>query len=174
MRICRRKYNHQKGISFPFLRTLHPSYSIYHVRLKASKHKQDTTRKYKPNRHTATMQLVQTLVQHAPTGPKDYVGALGDSPTTQEAAPPTMSEFLQALPSRHLEPLWSRMGAMVPHSPNPVAKPYMWKYKDTLPYLSTAGEIVPEEMAERRVLMLVNPNMGMSSATVRKTNVLSF
>jgi gentisate 1,2-dioxygenase len=52
------------------------------------------------------------------------------------------------------------MGAMVPQTPNPVARPHIWKYRDTLPFLSTAGEIVPEEMAERRVLMLVNPAMG--------------
>ena len=73
-----------------------------------------------------------------------------------------MQEYLEQLPPRHLEPLWSRMNMMVPPTPNPVAQPYIWKYSETLPYLQTAGKIVPEEMAERRVLMLVNPNMSES------------
>jgi gentisate 1,2-dioxygenase len=36
----------------------------------------------------------------------------------------------------------------------------MWKYQDMLPDLQTAARLVPEEQAERRVLMLVNPKMG--------------
>ncbi|SPO06313.1 related to gentisate 1,2-dioxygenase oxidoreductase [Cephalotrichum gorgonifer] len=63
------------------------------------------------------------------------------------------------LSAQHLEPLWLKMSAMVPPTPKPVAKPHMWSYKDTLPHLLKAGETVPAEEAERRVLMLVNPNM---------------
>lgn len=70
-----------------------------------------------------------------------------------------MQSMLEALPSQHLEPLWPKMSAMVPPSPNPIAIPHMWKYADTLPHLRKAGEIVPAEDAERRVLMLVNPTM---------------
>lgn len=69
-------------------------------------------------------------------------------------------EYLQSLPSMNLEPLWDRLGAMVPASPNPVSIPYSWKFKAVLPYLSKAGQLVPEEEAERRVLMLVNPAMS--------------
>lgn len=70
-----------------------------------------------------------------------------------------MKSYLSALPSKHLEPLWSQMNTMVPPTPNPTAKPHMWKYDEALPYLQTAGRLVPEEKAERRVLMLVNPSM---------------
>ena len=61
---------------------------------------------------------------------------------------------------QHLEPLWLKMDAMVPPTPNPVARPHMWRYNDALPHLLRAGETVPAEEAERRVLMLVNPAMG--------------
>lgn len=71
-----------------------------------------------------------------------------------------MKEFTAMLPSQNLEPLWSRMSDMVPSTPNPRAMPHVWKYKDVFPHLSKAGQIVPEQMAERRVLMLVNPNLG--------------
>ncbi|KND91772.1 Gentisate 1,2-dioxygenase [Tolypocladium ophioglossoides CBS 100239] len=37
-----------------------------------------------------------------------------------------MDEYLQALPAKHLEPLWSRMNMMVPPTPNSVARLYMW------------------------------------------------
>ncbi|POR30986.1 Uncharacterized protein TPAR_08792 [Tolypocladium paradoxum] len=76
-----------------------------------------------------------------------------------------MDEYLQALPAKHLEPLWSRMGTMVPPTPNPIARPYMWRYEETLPCLVKAGKLVPEEMAERRVLMLVNPGMDSPHTT---------
>ncbi|KAI9162787.1 Gentisate 1,2-dioxygenase [Paramyrothecium foliicola] len=70
-----------------------------------------------------------------------------------------MKEYLEGLPPMQLEPLWSRMGAMVPASPNPKAKPFIWRYSEVYPQLEAAGKLVPEEEAERRVLMLVNPNM---------------
>jgi gentisate 1,2-dioxygenase len=71
-----------------------------------------------------------------------------------------MKEYLDCLPSMNLEPLWSRMGAMVPARPNPKAKPFIWRYSEVFPKLQAAGRLVPEEEAERRVLMLVNPSMG--------------
>lgn len=71
-----------------------------------------------------------------------------------------MGEYLAGLPSQNLEPLWNRMGVMVPANPNPKTKPCIWKYAEVLPHLQRAGELVPEEEAERRVLMLRNPSMG--------------
>lgn len=77
-----------------------------------------------------------------------------------EVTDPSMEEYVQSLPKMHMEPLWSRMSAMVPPSPNPACQPYLWRYSDCLPYLSQAGSLVTETMAERRVLMLVNPAMS--------------
>lgn len=70
-----------------------------------------------------------------------------------------MKSYLSALPAQNLDPLWSQMNMMVPPTPNPTAKPHMWKYQEALPHLETAARLVPEEKAERRVLMLVNPSM---------------
>ncbi|KAH6987111.1 RmlC-like cupin domain-containing protein [Ilyonectria destructans] len=90
---------------------------------------------------------------------------MGGYVSTENAAPAAeveteeMKSYLSALPSKHLEPLWSQMNVMVPQSPSPTAKAHMWKYEEALPYLQTAGRLVPEEKAERRVLMLVNPSM---------------
>ncbi|KAJ6440031.1 gentisate 1,2-dioxygenase [Purpureocillium lavendulum] len=70
-----------------------------------------------------------------------------------------MDEYLETLPSRHLEPLWSQMSMLAPHQPKPVARPHVWKHDEVMPCLAKAGEIVPEEKAERRVLILVNPSM---------------
>ncbi|KAK8932410.1 hypothetical protein H634G_04877 [Metarhizium anisopliae BRIP 53293] len=110
---------------------------------------------------------VQTLVQPCPVTPKDYIDySVNTADTASDASVlPSVPDYLKALPARHLEPLWSRMDAMVPRTPNPVAKPYIWKYKSTLPLLSAAGKLVPEEEAERRVLMLVNPSMSKSNET---------
>lgn len=71
-----------------------------------------------------------------------------------------MEKFLGTLPPKNLEPLWSRMNAMVPPNPNPSAVPALWRYEEMLPYLKEAARLVPEEQAERRVLMLVNPNLS--------------
>ncbi|UNI19642.1 Gentisate 1,2-dioxygenase [Purpureocillium takamizusanense] len=68
-------------------------------------------------------------------------------------------EYLKTLPPKHLEPLWSQMSLLVPALPKPVAEPHMWEYSEVFPSLAKAGEIVPEDKAERRVLMLVNPSM---------------
>ncbi len=84
---------------------------------------------------------------------------MGDLCSTADRTP-IMEEYLQSLPHMHLEPLWDRLGTMVPALPNPVCVPHLWSYKETLPYLSEAGKMVPEEEAERRVLMLVNPSMS--------------
>ncbi|KHN95612.1 RmlC-like jelly roll fold protein [Metarhizium album ARSEF 1941] len=93
--------------------------------------------------------------------PRDNAGCSYSAGTEgDDAALPSTSEYLKSLPAENLEPLWSRMDAMVPRAPNPVAKPHVWKFKNTLPLLSTAGRLVSEEQAERRVLMLVNPSMN--------------
>jgi gentisate 1,2-dioxygenase len=88
------------------------------------------------------------------------MGSATSKTTVTNGESDKMKTFLNGLPSKNLEPLWSKMSAMVPASPNPSAVPAIWKYQDMLPDLRTAAKLVPEEQAERRVLMLVNPEMG--------------
>lgn len=91
---------------------------------------------------------------------KEKVNGHGNVKNNESKPVSEMDTFLSGLPPKNLEPLWSRMGAMVPPSPNPEAVPAIWKYEEMLPHLESAAKLVPEEQAERRVLMLVNPNMG--------------
>lgn len=56
-----------------------------------------------------------------------------------------------------MEPLWLQLSRLVPTTPNPAAVPAVWRYTEVRPDLMRAGELVSAELAERRVLMLVNP-----------------
>jgi len=71
-----------------------------------------------------------------------------------------LEAFNAALPPKHLEPLWTKMSQLVPPFPNPKASVTAWKYSECEPLLLKSGEIVGAEEAERRVLMLVNKDMG--------------
>ena len=60
------------------------------------------------------------------------------------------------------KPLWTQMARLNPPEPNPKCVPFIWRYDEVRPSLLRAGEIVTEQQAERRVLMLVNPARGMA------------
>ncbi|OCT54121.1 hypothetical protein CLCR_00185 [Cladophialophora carrionii] len=55
------------------------------------------------------------------------------------------------------KPLWAQMARLNPPAPNPKCVPFIWRYDEVKPTLLRAGEVVSEQQAERRVLMLVNP-----------------
>ena len=57
------------------------------------------------------------------------------------------------------------MRAALPHDkPNRRTKPLVWRYaQDVRPYLLRAGELTPIEKAERRVLILSNPGLGLEN-----------
>lgn len=69
---------------------------------------------------------------------------------------------MASLPPKNLEPLWTKMAQLVPPFPNPKASVTTWKYSECEPLLMQSGDIVEAEEAERRVLMLVNKDMGES------------
>lgn len=73
--------------------------------------------------------------------------------------------FNAALPAQNLEPLWSKLSQLVPPFPNPKAAVTTWKYSACEPFLLQSGDIVDAEEAERRVLMLINKDMGKSQDT---------
>src|SRR5439155_20846238 len=80
------------------------------------------------------------------------------SKTTEAAA------FDEELPSHDVEPLWRRLGTLLPAEPKSPAVPYVWRYADLRPLLMRAGEVVTAEEAERRVLMLMNPGLQPTAA----------
>lgn len=71
--------------------------------------------------------------------------------------------FQESAHDKHYEPLWTVLNKMVPPRPNPRAVPTVWRYNEMRPDLMKAGAVVSAEEAERRVLMLVNANMGITS-----------
>jgi gentisate 1,2-dioxygenase len=59
----------------------------------------------------------------------------------------------------HADPLWTVMEAMVPKEPVPKAVPTIWEWETMRPLLNRAGDLVGTDLAERRVFMLINPNL---------------
>lgn len=74
-------------------------------------------------------------------------------------------QLLDSLPAQNVKPLWTVMSAMVPPKPAPKAVPHIWKYKEVRPLLLESGRVVHESEAERRVLMLINPNLDSPKTT---------
>jgi gentisate 1,2-dioxygenase len=66
-----------------------------------------------------------------------------------------MDLFYEEVKRAHGRALWQTQGA-AKKSPT---VPYLWKYKDFRPLLFKAAEIVPIELAERRVLVMANPGI---------------
>ncbi|SPO05422.1 probable gentisate 1,2-dioxygenase oxidoreductase [Cephalotrichum gorgonifer] len=69
----------------------------------------------------------------------------------------TAEDLLNSLQDVNVSPLWAQMARLNPALPNPSTIPFTWEYDRIRPYLLHAGNLIKEEQAERRVLMLVNP-----------------
>lgn len=72
----------------------------------------------------------------------------------------TVDDVIKGASKFNAVPLWPQMVKYNPPNPNPKCIPYIWRYDDVRPYLLKAGELVREKDAERRVLMLINPERG--------------
>src|SRR5207248_3014311 len=56
------------------------------------------------------------------------------------------------------------MRSALPHGkPERRTRPVVWHYRDIRPDLLKAGELTPIEKAERRVLVLANPGLGLEN-----------
>ena len=81
----------------------------------------------------------------------------GISHSTQEHA---TNQLLKSAEQQHTKPLWAQMARLNPPIPNPKCIPHVWEYEQIRPNLLQSGELITEKQAERRVLMLVNPQRG--------------
>lgn len=79
----------------------------------------------------------------------------------KNALPDSSARLISELNGTHTLPLWVQMAKLNPPEPNPQCIPHIWRYDEIRPYLLRAGELVTEKQAERRVLMLINPERGM-------------
>jgi len=88
----------------------------------------------------------------------DHLGRLEDLP----------AEYVQELRAQNMLPLWPSLRAVLPYGrPSRSTQPSHWRYLDIRPQLLRAGELTPIEKAERRVLVLCNPGLGLE--TMRAT-----
>ena len=73
-------------------------------------------------------------------------------------------EYRQDLSANNLVALWPNLRAALPYAiPTRRTKPIIWRYADVRPRLLKAGELTPIEKAERRVLVLANPGLGLDN-----------
>lgn len=78
------------------------------------------------------------------------------------------TDYYNGLRSANLMPLWPSLRAALPFErPAYSTRPTLWRYADIRPQLMRAGELTPIEKAERRVLVLCNPGLGLD--TLRAT-----
>lgn len=80
----------------------------------------------------------------------------------------TLSElppaYVDGLTAHNLVPLWPSLRKALPHgAPFRRTRPTVWHYADIRPRLLEAGELTPIEKAERRVLVLANPGLGLEN-----------
>jgi len=72
--------------------------------------------------------------------------------------------YRQDLTAKNLVPLWPSIRAALPYNiPTRRTKPVLWRYRDIRPQLLEAGRLTPIEKAERRVLVLANPGLGLEN-----------
>jgi gentisate 1,2-dioxygenase len=74
------------------------------------------------------------------------------------------ADYYDGLVSRNLLPLWPSLRSVLPYGkPARRTRPVLWRYADVRPNLMRAGELTPIEKAERRVLVLCNPGLGLEN-----------
>jgi len=73
-------------------------------------------------------------------------------------------DYRNGLTAKNLVPLWPNLRAALPYNiPSRRTQAMVWRYADIRPQLLRAGELTPIEKAERRVLVLANPGLGLEN-----------
>lgn len=71
-------------------------------------------------------------------------------------------DYVAALAAMSVTPLWPSLRAVLPYDrPNRATAPFAWRYAAIRDHLMRAGDLTPIEKAERRVLVLANPGLGL-------------
>lgn len=78
--------------------------------------------------------------------------------------------YVKDLAAQSITPLWPALRNALPHGkPNRNAVPFAWRFRDIRPELIRAGDLAPIEKAERRVLVLSNPGIGLEQMMATPT-----
>lgn len=73
-------------------------------------------------------------------------------------------DYVKGLTEQNLVPLWPSLRQVLPYGiPSRRTVPVNWRYRDIRDNLLRAGDFTPIEKAERRVLVLANPGIGLES-----------
>ena len=82
---------------------------------------------------------------------------------TIDAFPPVPEDYLRQLNDKHLLAGWDMVRVVTPEAmPARKALPCHWEFQGARELLMRAGELVPMEHAERRVLALLNPGYSVN------------
>lgn len=72
-----------------------------------------------------------------------------------------LAGLYEQMERKHMVPLWTQIGDLMPNQPMPQAIPYVWHWKDILPVAEQAGKLVPVGRGgERRAIALANPGLN--------------
>ena len=69
------------------------------------------------------------------------------------------NDFYKNISELNMAPLWEVLAKLVTPEPNTRTHSHIWYWKDTKDRVLDSGSIITAEQAERRVLILENPNM---------------
>jgi len=69
------------------------------------------------------------------------------------------NDFYKNISELNMAPLWEVLSKLVTPEPNTRTHSHIWYWKDTKNRVLDSGSIITAEQAERRVLILENPNM---------------
>ena len=79
-------------------------------------------------------------------------------------------DYLADLAEQGVLPLWPSLRRVLPYGlPERRTRPFMWRYRDIRSSLLRAGDLTPIEKAERRVLVLANPGLGIDNMMATPT-----
>jgi len=78
----------------------------------------------------------------------------------QQHAPgaPVAPDFLAAMERSAIQPLWDRYHKILRAEPSAPDRPFLWRWTELQGFIERAAREVSMDKAERRVLMLVNPD----------------
>jgi gentisate 1,2-dioxygenase len=71
----------------------------------------------------------------------------------------TRRDFVRRIGEHNLAPLWDVLPNLITAEPKSVIAPYRWRYKEIRPSLLESATVITAKEAERRVLVLENPNL---------------
>lgn len=88
-----------------------------------------------------------------------------DTDTDTDDGAGSLAEFHRTLRENAIWPFWEISDEVMLSEPCAPDAARIWRWKDLLPFIDEAGRTVSMDNAERRALMLVNPDFGGRTAT---------